>query len=141
MPARRVVRNSRSASWRAARPPGTQWQRGNVARVDAPELSAVWPWVEQIGFGAVAGFIAGYALKKVGKFVALVLGLLFIAVQLLAWSGYVSVNWDVLQRQVDPYLTGESLRGTWQGLLRLLTFNVPFAAAFVPAFVIGLRRG
>jgi len=109
--------------------------------VDAPELSAVWPWVEQIGFGAVAGFIAGYALKKVGKFVALVLGLLFIAVQLLAWSGYVSVNWDVLQRQVDPYLTGESLRGTWQGLLRLLTFNVPFAAAFVPAFVIGLRRG
>ena len=35
-----------------------------------PELSAVWPLVEQIGFGAIAGFIAGYALKKVGKVVA-----------------------------------------------------------------------
>ncbi len=109
--------------------------------MDAPELSAVWPWVEQIGVGAVAGFVAGYAVKKVGKVVALVLGILFIAVQLLAWSGFVSVNWSVVQERVDPLLTGDSLRGTWQGLLALLTYNVPFAAAFVPAFVIGLRRG
>ncbi|HEX7040523.1 MAG TPA: FUN14 domain-containing protein [Trueperaceae bacterium] len=109
--------------------------------MDVPELSAVWPWVEQIGFGAVAGFVAGYAVKKVGKVVALVVGLLFIAVQLLAWSGFVSVNWDVVQRRVDPLLSGESLQGTWRGLIALLTFNVPFAAAFVPAFIIGLRRG
>jgi uncharacterized membrane protein (Fun14 family) len=109
--------------------------------VELPELSAVWPWVEQIGFGAVAGFVAGYAVKKIGKVVALVLGLLFIAVQLLAWSGFINVNWDVVQRQVDPLLTGESLQGTWRGLLALLTYNVPFAAAFVPAFIIGLRRG
>jgi uncharacterized membrane protein (Fun14 family) len=115
--------------------------RGNVAHVELPELSAVWPWVEQIGFGAVAGFVAGYAVKKIGKVVALVLGLLFIAVQLLAWSGFINVNWDVVQRQVDPLLTGESLQGTWRGLLALLTYNVPFAAAFVPAFIIGLRRG
>ncbi len=117
------------------------WARGNVSGVNAPELSAVWPWVEQIGFGAVAGFIAGYALKKVGKVVAIVLGVLFITVQVLAWSGYISVNWDVVQNQVDPYLTTDSLSGTWQRLLSLLTFNIPFAAAFVPAFVLGLRRG
>jgi len=109
--------------------------------VETPELSAVMPWIEQIGFGAVAGFIAGYALKKVGKVVAIALGLLFIAVQLLAWSGYVSVNWDVLQRQVAPLLTPDSLQGTWRGLVALLTYNIPFAAAFVPAFVLGLRRG
>lgn len=109
--------------------------------MELPELSAVWPWVEQIGFGAVAGFVAGYTVKKIGKVVALVLGLLFIAVQLLAWSGFINVNWDVVQRQVDPLLTGESLQGTWRGLLALLTYNVPFAAAFVPAFIIGLRRG
>ncbi len=109
--------------------------------METPELSAVWPLVEQIGFGAIAGFIAGYALKKVGKVVAIVLGLIFIAVQVLAWSGFISVNWNVVQEQVDPMLTGESLQGTWSALISLLTYNIPFAAAFVPAFVLGLKRG
>ncbi len=106
-----------------------------------PELQTVLPWVEQIAFGVVAGFVAGYALKKVGKFVALALGLLFIAVQLLAWSGFLSVNWVVVQERVDPLLRAESLNQAWRALLSLLTYNIPFAAAFVPAFVIGLRRG
>lgn len=106
-----------------------------------PELSAVWPWVERLGFGVVAGFVAGYALKKVGKLLALVLGLLFLAVQLLAWAGFVSVNWDVVQQQVDPLLTGGALGGTWERVLAFVTYNIPFAAAFVPAFVLGLRRG
>lgn len=99
------------------------------------------PWVEQIAFGAVAGFVAGYALKKVGKFVALALGLVFIVIQLLAWSGFVSVNWVMVQNQVDPLLTADSLERSWQGLLALLTYNIPFAAAFVPAFILGIRRG
>lgn len=115
--------------------------RGNLSAVEVPELSAVWPLVEQIGFGAIAGFIAGYALKKVGKVVAIVLGLVFIAVQLLAWSGFVSVNWGIVQERVDPMLTGESLQGTWSAVVRVLTYNIPFAAAFVPAFILGLKRG
>lgn len=106
-----------------------------------PELRSVLPWVEQIAFGAVAGFVAGYAVKKVGKFVALALGLLFIVIQLLAWTGFVSVNWIMVQESVDPLLRADSLERTWQGLLALLTYNIPFAAAFVPGFILGLRRG
>ncbi len=106
-----------------------------------PELQSVLPWIEQIAFGAVAGFVAGYALKKVGKLVAIALGLLFIVVQLLAWTGFLSVNWVVVQEQVDPLLRADSLEQAWRGLLTLLTHNIPFAAAFVPAFVIGLKRG
>lgn len=106
-----------------------------------PELQSVLPWVEQIAFGAVAGFVAGYAVKKVGKFVALALGLIFIVIQLLAWSGFVSVNWVMVQERVDPLLRSESLGEAWRGLLAMLTYNIPFAAAFVPAFIIGIRRG
>ncbi|HET8985926.1 MAG TPA: FUN14 domain-containing protein [Trueperaceae bacterium] len=109
--------------------------------MEAPDLTSVLPWVQQLTFGAVAGFIAGYALKKVGKVVAIVLGLLFVALQLLAWSGFISVDWGVIQRQVDPLLEGESLQRSWRGLLAMLTYNIPFAAAFVPAFILGVRRG
>lgn len=120
-----------------------KWERARARlfAVNWPELSSVLPWVEQIAFGAVAGFVAGYAVKKVGKLVALAIGLVFIVVQLLAWSGFVSVNWGLVQNRVDPLLQGDSLERTWQGLLALLTYNVPFAAAFVPGFIIGVKRG
>lgn len=109
--------------------------------MNVPELQSVLPWVQQIGFGAVAGFVAGYALKKVGKLVALAIGVLFIVIQLLAWWGFLSVNWGVVQDTVDPLLESDSLGQAWRGLVTVLTYNIPFAAAFVPALVLGIRRG
>ena len=109
--------------------------------VEVPDLTTVMPFVQQLGFGAVAGFIAGYALKKVGKLLAIALGILFVALQLLAWSGFISVDWGVVQRQVDPLLEYESMERSWRGLLSVLTYNIPFAAAFVPAFILGVKRG
>jgi len=109
--------------------------------VDVPDLQSVLPWVQQIGFGAVAGFVAGYALKKVGKLVALAIGLLFIVIQLLAWWGFLSVDWGVVQRTVDPLLESGSLNQAWRSLVTVMTYNIPFAAAFVPAMVLGIRRG
>ncbi|HRN19572.1 MAG: FUN14 domain-containing protein [Trueperaceae bacterium] len=105
------------------------------------ELSTVFPWLQQIAFGAVAGFVAGFALKKVGKLVALALGLLFVAIQLLAWSGFVTVDWGAVQASVDPLLETSSLERAWRSLLSVLAYNIPFAAAFVPAVVIGIKRG
>src|SRR5690606_23339444 len=73
--------------------------RDTLGGVEVPDLTTVMPFVQQLGFGAVAGFIAGYALKKVGKLLAIALGILFVALQLLAWSGFISVDWGVVQRQ------------------------------------------
>lgn len=109
--------------------------------MQGPDLQTVFPFVEQLGFGAVAGFAAGFALKKVGKFVALALGLLFVIVQVLAYYGFVSINWGVVQTRVDPMLTPGALSGAWKTVLAVLTYNVAFAAAFVPSFVWGLKRG
>ncbi len=105
------------------------------------ELSTVFPWLQQIAFGAVAGFVAGYALKKVGKFVALALGVLFVSIQLLAWSGFLTVDWGAVQASMDPLLETSSLERGWRNLLSVLAYNIPFAAAFVPALVIGMKRG
>lgn len=111
------------------------------AAVEWPDLSTVVPWLEQLGFGLVAGFVAGFALKKLGRLAALVVGLLFLALQLLAWSGYVTIQWGRLQADVEPMLQASSLSEAWRSLLTVMTYNLPFAAAFVPGFVTGLRRG
>ncbi|MDZ7800248.1 MAG: FUN14 domain-containing protein [Trueperaceae bacterium] len=109
--------------------------------VDVPDLSSVLPALEQLGFGAVAGFVAGYALKKVGKLAAVVVGLFFVGVQLLAWAGYLTIEWGRVRAEVEPLLAPSSLNEAWHALVSVLTYNVPFAAAFVPGFLLGMRRG
>lgn len=109
--------------------------------MDAPNLESFAPYLQQLSFGALAGFAAGYALKKIGKIFAIALGLLFIAIQLLAYYGFVHIDWSQLQDTVNPLLEGESLNRFWQQLVAVLTYNVTFAAAFIPGLIFGLKRG
>ncbi len=108
---------------------------------DLPDLETLAPVLGQLTFGALAGFAAGYALKKIGKVAAVALGLFFIAIQLLAYYGLVEINWLQIQRSVDPLLRPESLEVLWRDVLELLTLNLPFAGAFIPGLLVGLRRG
>jgi uncharacterized membrane protein (Fun14 family) len=105
------------------------------------EWSSLAPYAEQLGFGVVAGFAVGYALKKVGKVVAVVIGLMFVVVQVLASQGFLTVHWGEVQARVDPWFETETLDGAWRSLVGVLTHNLTFAGAFVPGLVVGLRRG
>ncbi len=106
-----------------------------------PNVETLAPILGQLTFGALAGFAAGYALKKIGKFAAITLGLFFLGVQLLAYYGLVEINWLQIQEGVDPLLRPESLQALWRSLVDLLTLNLPFAGAFVPGLLLGLQRG
>jgi len=102
--------------------------------VELPDLT---PYLGQITFGGLAGYAVGYALKKVGRLLAIALGLLFVALQLLAQAGYVEVDWTRIQRDVEPLLQQPALRNLWDRLLATLTFG----ASFVGGLVLGLRAG
>ncbi len=117
-----------------------RWSACYIERVEW-EWSSIAPYAEQLGFGLVAGFAVGYALKKVGKVVAVLVGLLFVAVQVLASQGFLTVHWGEVQARVDPWFETETLDGAWRSLVGVLTHNVTFAGAFVPGLVVGLRRG
>jgi uncharacterized membrane protein (Fun14 family) len=104
-------------------------------------LENLAPYLGQLSFGALAGFMAGYALKKVGKVVAIILGLLFITLQLLAYFDMITINWLAVQNRVDPMLESEALNSGWRRLLDILTHQFVAAAAFIPAFILGLQRG
>ncbi|MCA9836744.1 MAG: FUN14 domain-containing protein [Trueperaceae bacterium] len=109
--------------------------------MEITNLETFGPLLQQLSFGALAGFAAGYALKKVGKVMAIVLGLFFIFLQILAYYGFVRIDWIEVQNRVNPLLGSESLGQLWQRLVNVLTYNIPFAAAFVPMLIIGLRKG
>lgn len=105
------------------------------------DIQPFLPYIQQLGFGGIAGFLVGYALKKVGKVVAIVLGILFVILQVLAYYGFVSINWIEVQKSVDPLLETNTLQAIWQGVLNILTYNFVAAAAFIPGLILGLRRG
>ncbi|MFC4452938.1 FUN14 domain-containing protein [Deinococcus sonorensis] len=99
------------------------------------ELFGVLP---ELSLGAIFGYCAGYAIKKIGRMTLLLVGLLFLAVQILAWQGLVTVHWSELQARAAPWLQqgGQQLSG-WG--LKVLTTNLPFGGAFVAALLVGLR--
>ena len=94
-----------------------------------------------LGFGGAAGLAVGYTAKKMTKLVALALGVAFILVQALSYSGLITVNWGAVQ---------DTAQGVWsdgQGgtmadrAWAILTANLPFGGAFVAGFALGFRLG
>jgi uncharacterized membrane protein (Fun14 family) len=51
------------------------------------------PIIAKLSFGALMGYCSGMALKKVGKALAIVVGLGFIALQTASSTGYIAVDW------------------------------------------------
>ena len=67
-------------------------------------MSFLSPLAYQFGIVGVGGFIAGYALKKFMKIVAVIIGLFILALVYLGYKGIISVNYDALGNSVSGTL-------------------------------------
>lgn len=96
------------------------------------------PLLTQLGVGGVAGLCVGYALKKVGKIAAFILGIAFIGLELLAYKGIIDIHYDALITWGEE-LIGQV--GVLEGLMTLIIANMPFAASFLVGLAIGIKMG
>ncbi|UCD44451.1 MAG: FUN14 domain-containing protein [Candidatus Bathyarchaeota archaeon] len=104
-----------------------------------PELSNILtPLAGEIGVGGIGGFLAGWALKKAAKMVAVLIGVAFLGLQYLAYRDIISIDYGALQSWVNE-LVGQA-SGT-QSLLIDFIAHAPFGAAFVGGFYLGLQKG
>lgn len=102
-----------------------------------------------IGFGAVTGFCSGYAAKQVGKLAAIGIGVVFMSVQVLQYSGYIpgGVDWHKVAADVtrkvdtdgDGKITTNDLKYYFKKFVRIMTANVPGAGGFAVGALYGLR--
>lgn len=61
--------------------------------------TAGFPWgpcLMQLSGGTIAGMAVGYAMKSAVRAALLLLGSILILLGLLAHSGFITVNWDVI---------------------------------------------
>jgi len=94
-----------------------------------------------LGFGGVSGALVGYTAKKVTKVVAVVLGLVFILVQFLAYKGLISVNWDAVQTTAEAVWRTPEGRTLADRAWEIMTISLPFGGGFVAGFALGFKLG
>jgi len=97
----------------------------------------VIPVVYQVGIGGIGGFFVGYAIRKVAKIVAVILGIFLLSLISLAYVGTISVNYDKLTEVLSKLTIPEQA----VELLMPILANLPFAGSFTIAFLIGLKKG
>lgn len=103
----------------------------------------------QATFSGLLGFSSGYAMMKVGKAVAFLIGVVFITAQGLNHAGVVSVKWNRLEDKAKKYLDTnndskldkEDAKNLWKRLKNILTQNLPAGGGFAGGFALGLYCG
>ena len=112
-------------------------------------LDTLKPILSNLSFGAVMGYCSGTALKKVGKALAVVIGVGFIGLQTAVSAGYIEVNWEnvrvtfvnKIDTTGDGKLDFEDAKTYWKMLKKLLTNKIPSAGGFSLGFLYGVRSG
>jgi uncharacterized membrane protein (Fun14 family) len=67
--------------------------------------TSIMPLVSTIGFGGIAGFLVGFALKRIMKILAVIAGVFFAALLYLESQHIVNINWDKLQTVSNSILS------------------------------------
>jgi len=101
-------------------------------------VEVVTPLLTQLGVGGIAGLCVGYALMKIGRFVALILGIAFLGLEGLAYKGIININYVALEEWVNGMI-GQV--GIAEGILTTVISNLPFAASFLAGFYLGVKIG
>ena len=88
--------------------------------------------------GGIGGFLVGYALKKIAKLVALVVGLGFVGLQYLVYKGFITIDYSAMQSWAANLVGEASGAQTW---VTDFVAHIPFGAAFAGGIYLGLKKG
>lgn len=85
--------------------------------------------------GTLLGFATGYAVKRVGQLLLLIVGVQVVAVQLMSRRGWVIVNWDAVTDDLAPHVGRNKVDRLWE----IAKYRVPFAGAFSAGCLAGIK--
>jgi uncharacterized membrane protein (Fun14 family) len=103
----------------------------------------------ELGIAATSlggGFVIGYALKKVAKVIAVVLGLFLAGLAYLQYQGIVSMNWNKLQI-VTQGVANTIINASQHGIPGVVTqhgfdsWGVPISSGMAMGIAIGFMKG
>lgn len=96
------------------------------------------PIAYQLGAGGILGFIVGYAVKKMMKILAVIVGLFTLVLIYLGHVGVINVNYDKLAEAIENMYGSAGGASQW---LTPIVANLPFAGTFMVGAAIGFKAG
>jgi uncharacterized membrane protein (Fun14 family) len=96
------------------------------------------PIVYQLGIGGVLGFFSGYAIKKLTKLVAAVIGLGALLLIYLAYEGIIMINYEKLIEKIQSLL---EMAGQATDVITPIISGLPFAGSFLVGAALGFKLG
>ena len=96
------------------------------------------PIMFQFGVGGIGGFIVGFAIKKISKLIAILMGIFIAFLLYMATQGIITVNFEALWDALAGLLTFAEESAVWFiGFISLL----PFMGSFIAGLFLGLKIG
>jgi uncharacterized membrane protein (Fun14 family) len=96
-----------------------------------------------IGGGFFGGLLFGYALKKIVKLVAVIVGLFIVGLAYLQYQQIASFNWNKIEGTIT--LVANTTANTFDDYsietLGLTNFGIPLTSGMSAGFAIGFLRG
>jgi uncharacterized membrane protein (Fun14 family) len=96
------------------------------------------PLAYQLGLGGIGGFIVGFAVKKLSKLIAILIGLFIIALIYLSTRGIISINYEKLWDALKNALGFVGQATEW--FISVISL-LPFMGSFVVGFLLGFKLG
>ena len=102
------------------------------------QTSFLTPLVTQLGVGGIIGLCIGFALKKIAKIAAAVIGVFSLGLIYMESQGIITVDWLGVETWGNTALAG---LGQAEGALGAFLANLPIAGGAVVGFALGVKWG
>jgi uncharacterized membrane protein (Fun14 family) len=95
------------------------------------------------GSGGIIGFLIGFAIKRVLKIMAVVVGLFFGVLIYLQSQSIINVNWDKLQSVSESTLSVVTNSITNSGQISIISTNlgIPLTGGLSAGLLLGFTKG
>jgi uncharacterized membrane protein (Fun14 family) len=102
-------------------------------------MEALTPMVVQLGFGGVTGAAVGYAVKKLLKLVVIFIGIFFLGLIYLEYTGFIEIHYAKFTEAFNQMI--ERIMGGGLTLPNIVSTNLPAVGGFAAGFLLGFKKG
>lgn len=106
-------------------------------------MDTIGSFIASIGGGFFGGVLLGYALKKVVRIAAIIVGLLIARLAILQYQQIASINWNKIEDSITGLIVAITNNLNESSVTSVMTsnFGISLTGSMVSGFTVGFMKG